>query len=364
MKIGVIREREKGEMRVALTPDVAKLFLKAGFTIYIEKGAGVSAGYSDEEYSSAGCVISNVPLEVLSDADVILKVRPTPKQDKINETEFAKPKSLIIGLLSPHNNSELFDTYKSKEIHAFAMESVPRITKAQSMDALSSQSNLTGYRAVIEGVYHLQQAAPMMMTAAGTITPINVLVLGAGVAGLQAIATAKRLGAIVYAFDVRSAAKEQVESLGGRFISVENAEDLQTAGGYAKEASAEYKAKQQQLIADYVKKSDIVITTALIPGKPAPILVTKAMVENMKSGSVVIDLGAIAGGNCEATEVDKIIEYKNVKIVGDTNIISKLAKDASKLYAKNLYNFVVHLFGKEKKIDWDDEIVKATKITW
>jgi NAD(P) transhydrogenase subunit alpha len=363
MKIGVIREREKGEMRVAITPDVVKLYIKAGFKICIEKGVGISAGYLDEEYKTAGAEISSVPLEILSDADIILKVRPTPKQDKINEIEFAKPGSSIIGFLSHHNNSELIAWYNSKKINAFAMELVPRITKAQTMDALSSQSNLAGYRAVIEGVYHMQQAAPMMMTAAGTIHPIIILVLGAGVAGLQAIATAKRLGAVVYAFDVRLAAKEQVESLGGKFISVEGAKDLQTTGGYAKEASAEYKMKQQQLIADYVKKSDIVVTTALIPGKPAPILVTKEMVEHMKSGSVVIDLAAVAGGNCEATEMDKIIEYKEVKVVGDTNIISKLAKDASKLYAKNLYNFVIHSYGKEKKIDFTDEIVANMLVT-
>ena len=363
MKIGVIREREKGEMRAAITPEVVKLYVKAGFEVSVEKGLGMSAGYHDSEYQEAGADVSSVPLEILSDADIILKVRPTPKQDKINEVEFAKPQSVIMGLLSPHSNVELIDLYNTKKIHAFAIESLPRITKAQSMDVLSSQSNLMGYRAVIEGVYHLQQAAPMMMTAAGTIHPINVLVLGAGVAGLQAIATAKRLGAVVYAFDVRLAAKEQVESLGGKFISIEGAEDLQTSGGYAKEASADYKFKQQQLIADYVKKSDIVITTALIQGKSAPILVTKAMLENMRAGSVVIDLAAIAGGNCEATEVDKIIEHKGIKIVGDTNIISKLAKDASKLYAKNLYNFVMHLYVNKAKIDFEDEIIKATLVT-
>ena len=363
MKIAAIREREKGEMRAAITPETAKLFVKSGFNVCVEKGIGASSGYNDQEYKDAGALVSAVPLEILSDADIVLKVRPSPRQDKINELTFMKSSSMLIGLLSPHSNSELFKLYKTQKIRAFAMELVPRITRAQNMDVLSSQSNLAGYRAVIDAVYHLSSATPMMMTAAGTIKPANVLVLGAGVAGLQAIATAKRLGAVVYASDVRAAAKDQVESLGGKFLVVEGAEDLQTKEGYAKEASDEYKKKQQELVSEVSAKADIIITTALIPGKQAPLLISKKMVENMKPGSVVVDLAAIAGGNCECTELDKIVEYKGVKILGDSNLISKVSNDASRLYAKNLYNFVKHLIGKDKKINLKDEITSEMLVT-
>lgn len=366
MKIGVLKERVADEKRVAVSPATVRAYVDLGFDVFIESEAGIESGFSDEEYETSGARISKIPLEIVSDADLVLKVQPSPRDAENTELSCMKQGSSIIGLLSPFENRELFQSYSKKGINSFSMEFVPRITRAQSMDVLSSQSNLAGYRSVIEASYEYSKIFPMMITAAGTVTPTRVLILGAGVAGLQAIATAKRMGAIVSVFDVRAAAKEQVESLGGTFIEVENDENLETKGGYAKEASAEYKKKQSELIHSEIKRSDIVICTALIPGRRAPILVPKTMVNDMKLGSVIVDLAAINGGNCELTEVDKVVEYNNVKIVGYSNYASRVAADASTLYAKNLLNFVKLLVDKESgsiKINMEDEIIRSSLIT-
>jgi H+-translocating NAD(P) transhydrogenase subunit alpha len=364
MKIGVLKERSANETRVAISPVTAKSYVDMGFKVFIEIGAGVSSGFSNEDFEKAGAIISKVPLEIVGDADLVLKVQPS--YGKNSEKELMKDGAIIIGLLSPFENKDLFKDYNDKKINSFAMEFVPRITRAQAMDVLSSQSNLAGYRAVIEASYEYNRIFPMLITAAGTISPTRVLVLGAGVAGLQAIATAKRLGSIVSAFDVRSAAKEQVESVGGNFVEVPKTQDFETTGGYAKEADEEYKRKQSELIHQEIKKANIVICTALIPGRKAPILVTKQMVEDMKIGSVIVDLAAVNGGNCEVTESDKVIEHNNVKVIGYTNYASRVAANASELYAKNLFNFVKLLIDKDKKnlhINFEDEIIKAALIT-
>lgn len=365
MKIAVLRERAHSENRVAITPDVVRLLKKLDFDICIESGAGEQANYSDYQYQEAGAKISKVLLEILGDADILLKVQPSPTAEKL-ELEYMREGAVIIGMMSPFSNKRYFEQANHKKLNIFAMEFLPRITRAQSMDVLSSQSNLAGYRAVIDASYYYGKIFPMLMTAAGTLTPARVLVLGAGVAGLQAIATAKRLGAIVSAFDVRTAAKEQVESLGANFIEVESDENMESQGGYAKEASEEYKRKQKALIASEVSKANIIITTALIPGKRAPVLITKDMVESMPPGSVIIDLAAIAGGNCEVTQLDEVVEHNGTKIFGSSNILSSIATDASKMYAKNLYNFVQLLFDNQEKqiqINLEDEIIKASLIT-
>lgn len=361
MKIAVLKERAAFETRVALSPETAKAFMRAGFAVCLEKGAGLRAGFSDEEYATAGVTLSSVPLEIVADADIILKVQPSPTSDPINELEFAKPKSVIIGLLAPFANIKLVHSYSEKNITSLAMELLPRITKAQGMDALSSQSNLAGYRAVIEAANCSKSAFPMMMTAAGTISPIKVLVLGAGVAGLQAIATAKRLGAVVSAYDVRYAAKEQVESLGARFIASEEM-NFESKGGYASEVTDEYRQKQAALLSEAASKNDIIIATAQVPGKPAPQLITKSMISSMISGSVVVDLATATGGNVEGSVRDKVVEVGAVTIIGYSNMASHVPHDASRLYAKNLYNFVMHAF-KNNKLDVSDEIVKAMLVT-
>ena len=366
MKIGVLKERVADEKRVAISPATTKSFIELGFKVFVETGAGIEAGFSDGDFEKAGAKISKVPLEILSDADIVLKVQPSPTGSKNTELYSMKSGAIIIGMLSPFENHDLFNNYCKKEITSFAMELVPRITRAQAMDVLSSQSNIAGYRAVIEASNEYNRIFPMMITAAGTISPTRVLVLGAGVAGLQAISTAKRLGAIVTVFDVRSAAKEQVESVGGNFIEVPKTEDFETKGGYAKETDDEYKKKQSDLIHQEIKRSNIVICTALIPGKKAPILVTKQMLDDMKLGSVIVDLAAINGGNCEATELNKIAEYNGIKIIGHANYASKVASNASELYAKNLFNFVKLLHDKDSKsikINLEDEIVRASLIT-
>lgn len=356
MKIAVLKEKASGETRVAVTPDVVKLYIRDGFEVLVEKNAGMQAGFLDNMYIDAGAKISSVPLEIVSDADIILKVQPTPTEDKINEVEFAKKGAVIIGLLSPYSNKFLPQSYAEKGISALAMELVPRITKAQSMDALSSQSNLAGYRAVVEAAYHFKRATPMFMTAAGTITAAKVLVLGAGVAGLQAIATAKRLGAIVYAYDVRVSSKEQVESVGAKFIEVEHSDAFDGKGGYASEVTKDYMKKQEEIIAQYSKKVDIIISTAQIPGKPAPKLISKAMITAMNPGSVLVDLATSTGGNIEGSIKDQTVDIANVKIIGTANLAMNVAYDASRLYAKNLYNLVTHSFA-EGKLKSEDEIV-------
>ena len=367
MKIGVLKERVSDETRVAISPATTKSFVDLGFKVFIETESGVEAGFSDQDFENAGATISKVPLEILSDADIVLKVQPSPKNSKNTELSSMKKGAMVVGMLSPFDNKELFTHYCEKGINSVAMELIPRITRAQSMDVLSSQSNLAGYRAVIEASYEYSKIFPMMITAAGTVSPTRILVLGAGVAGLQAISTAKRLGAIVSVFDVRSAAKEQVESVGGHFIEVPKTQDFETKGGYAKETDDDYKKKQSDLIHQEIKKSNIVICTALIPGRKAPILVTKNMLDDMKIGSVVVDLAAINGGNCEATELNKVITYKNIKIVGYGNYASRVAANASDLYAKNLLNFIKLLHDKNSKslkINLEDEIIKSSLITY
>jgi NAD(P) transhydrogenase subunit alpha len=365
MKIAVLRERAHLEARVAITPDIVKSYKSLGFEIYIENDAGLAADYTNEQYEAAGAKISKILLEILADADIILKVQPTPLTEMV-ELEYAKEEALMIGLMSPYDNKKYFEKAASKKLNIFAMELIPRISRAQSIDVLSSQSNLAGYRAVIDAAYHYKRIFPMLMTAAGTIVPAKVLILGAGVAGLQAVATAKRLGAVVSVFDVRSAVKEQVESLGANFIEVPTDHNMETKSGYAKEVSQEYKDRQQNLIEQEIAKSDIVITTALIPGKKAPVLVTQPMVEKMKYGSVIIDLAAISCGNCELTKLGEVVLYKGVKIIGSENILSNAANDASKMYAKNLFNFIKLIFDeneKQIKLNMQDEIILSSLVT-
>jgi NAD(P) transhydrogenase subunit alpha len=370
MKVGVLKERMSHEKRVAVSPDTVKSLVSLGFDVFIETNAGILAGINDQHYKEAGAKITKNIADTVDDADIILKVQPSPKttSKKENETTLLKKGALVIGMLSPHNNTELFEEYTKKNITSFSLELLPRITRAQSMDVLSSQSNLSGYRAVIDAAYEYGKVFPMMMTAAGTASPARVLVIGAGVAGLQAVATAKRLGAIVSVFDVRTAAKEQVESLGAAFIEVktESQQNLETKGGYAQEASAEYKKKQADLIAETIKKQNIVITTALIPGKEAPKLINAEMVKSMSWGSIIVDLAAVNGGNCALTVPNEITEHNSVKIIGYTNYPSRIPSDASKLYARNLLNFITLLYNKEEKkinLNFDDEIINSCIIT-
>lgn len=364
MKLFVQKESKAGESRIAASPDSVKRLTALGFEVAIVSGAGLNSNFTDEDYKSAGAKIlktSEAP-KALENADVLLAVS-RPEKDS-----YAKMKkgSIAIGMFEPYANAAEFKIPAESGISTFTMEFVPRITRAQSMDVLSSQANLAGYRAVIDAAYELPKAFPMMMTAAGTVTATKLVVLGAGVAGLQAIATARRLGAIVSAFDVRAAAKEQVQSLGASFVEVPSEESGEGTGGYAKEMSDEYKKKQSQVLHDHLKKQDIAISTAQIPGKPAPILITEQMVKDMRQGAVIIDIAASSGGNCELTEPGKIVEKHGVKIVGHTNFPSRVARDASQLYARNLYNFIELLVDKPSKslrINHEDEILKATLIT-
>ncbi|MFT6332849.1 MAG: NAD(P) transhydrogenase subunit alpha [Lentimonas sp.] len=362
MKILVLKESIQGENRVAVTPDLISKYGKMGYEILIESKAGENSGISNEVFQEAGASIVEKISDVIADIDIILKVQ-APTQEEFKDFEKHKKDVVLVGLLNPNQNKSAVEFYKNSGIKAFATELFPRITRAQSMDTLSSQSNLVGYRSVIDGVSQLTSAVPMMMTAAGTVTPAKILILGAGVAGLQAIATAKRLGGVVSAFDVRAAAKEQVQSLGGKFIEVEAQEDGQTKEGYAKEMSEEYKNRQTQVIFDNIIKQDLVIATALIPGRPAPKLITEEMVKNMKTGSVIVDIAAVNGGNCELTEPGKVVVKFGVTIIGHNNFPSRIASDASKLYSKNLYNFVELLTNKEEEkveINLEDEITKAS----
>ena len=363
MKIAIPAEADETEPRVAASPDSVKKMRALGAEVLVEAGAGARAGLPDAEYEAAGAGIAR-GAEVVRDADVILKVRrPTA-----SEAERYKKGALVIGMMDPFGNELALAALAKAGVTAFAMELLPRITRAQGMDVLSSQANLAGYRAVIDAAYEYGRALPMMMTAAGTVPGARVFVMGAGVAGLQAVATARRLGAIVTATDVRPAAKEQVESLGAKFIAVEDAEfkQAETAAGYAKEMSREYQARQAALVAEHIKKQDIVITTALIPGRPAPRLVSAQMVRSMRPGSVIVDLAVERGGNCELAKVGEVAEVGGVKIVGHRNMPGRLAATASSLYAKNLYAFLEILVDKSSKslaVDWDDEIVKATALT-
>ena len=360
MKIGVPKETISGENRVAMSLETCKSFVDAGFDVKIEKGAGSSANISDDQYKQVGAKIASA--KDAFGADFVLKVR-YPNEKEIKEM---KKDANLCCLLDPYNNKETLKKLSSAKINSFSMEFMPRITRAQSMDVLSSQSNIAGYKAVLNGVDKFSRVVPMFMTSAGTIKPAVFCVIGAGVAGLQAIATAKRLGGIVKAFDVRLAAKEQVESLGASFVEVEGAEDLETKEGYAKEASAEYKKKQAEALAKTLEGTDIVISTALIPGRKAPVIVTKKMISKMKDGSVLVDLAAESGGNIEGSEAGKIISKDGVTIIGCKDINSELSETCSNLYAKNLWNFLSPHIDKEKKeivLDFEDETVAGTLIT-
>jgi NAD(P) transhydrogenase subunit alpha len=364
MKIAILRERRANETRVAASPETVKKFVGLGCEVAVEKGAGAGAAYPDAAFKQAGAAIAKDAAAACKDAEVILKVqRPEPA-----ELPNMPKGAVLAAMLDPYRAGDELTAIAKAGLTAFSMELMPRITRAQSMDVLSSQANLAGYKAVIDAAAEYGRAYPMMMTAAGRINPANVMVMGAGVAGLQAIATARRLGAVVHATDVRPAAKEQVESLGGKFVAVEDEEfrQAETAGGYAKEMSDDYKQKQAALIAETLPKMDVVITTAAIPGRPAPKLVSAEMVKSMKPGAVIVDLAVETGGNCELTEPGKVITKHGVKIVGHLNMAGRLAADTSMLYANNLFNFVSLLYDKESKalaIDWEDEIVTGTLVT-
>jgi NAD(P) transhydrogenase subunit alpha len=361
MKIAIAAETDPGEPRVAATPETVKKFIGLGAEVAVEPGAGSKSGVPDADFKAAG---ANVAPNATSGADVVLKVRRPSEA----ELKSYKKGAAVVAIMDPYGNDAALKAMANAGVVAFAMELMPRITRAQSMDVLSSQANLAGYRAVIDGSAEYGRALPMMMTAAGTVPAAKVFVMGVGVAGLQAIATARRLGAIVTATDVRPAVKEQVQSLGAKFIAVEDDEfkQAETAAGYAKEMSKEYQAKQAALVAEHIKKQDIVITTALIPGRPAPKLVSKDMVASMRPGSVIVDLAVERGGNVEGARAGAVVDVNGVKIVGHTNVAGRLAASASALYAKNLLTFLETMIDKNTKalaINWDDEIVKGTALT-
>ena len=364
LNIAIPKESIESEMRVAVSPDTVKKLMELGCSVTIESEAGVTSTFLDHEYKKSGAKISKGFEDTVKGADIILKVQaPSPDEIKV-----IPAKSLLIAMLAPFNNKSILKDCAKAKIDSFSMEFVPRISRAQSMDVLSSQSNLAGYKSVLDAAEYYPHAFPMMMTAAGTIPPAKVFVMGAGVAGLQAIATARRLGAVVSATDVRPVAKEQVESLGASFIAVEDEEfkNAETAGGYAKEMSEAYKEKQAELIEQHIAKQDIVITTALIPGRPAPKLITLAMVKSMKAGSVIVDMAVEAGGNCAGSKAGEVINKGGVTIIGHLNIPSRLAADASALYSRNLLNLlnlIIEIDSGELNIDWDDDIIKGICMT-
>ena len=361
MIIGSISENKEIEKRISITPEIAKKYINLGFEIHLSKNYGKHLGFEEQEYNQYGVKFFDDDKKLIENVDIIIQMGLLDE----DKTSILKANQIFIGVLNPFENKNKLDELAKKKINIFSLELLPRITRAQSMDILSSQANLAGYKAVVESFSIYEKAIPMMMTAAGTIPAAKVLVVGAGVAGLQAIATAKRMGAIVFATDVRAASKEQVESLGGKFLTVEGAENLETESGYAKEASEEFKKKQEELLSDTLKKIDIVICTALIPGKKAPLIIKENMIKNMQPGSVIYDLAAIQGGNVEFSEVDKIIEKNGVKIIGERNILNKLPVSSSSLYAKNVFNFVSNLYDKENKkinINLEDEIISKTII--
>jgi len=359
--IGSVKENLDSEKRISITPETTKKLIDLKFNVFLEKDYGSHLGITEEEYKNQGATLLNSAKEVLEKSDVILKVNYPSDKD----TNSIKDKSILIGQFDPFSDEEILNKLINKGVKVFSLNLLPRITRAQSMDVLSSQANLAGYRAVIESVKEFNKAVPMMMTAAGTITPAKVLVIGAGVAGLQAIATAKRLGAIVSATDVRTVAKEQVESLGGKFLTIEGAENLETTEGYAKEGGEDFKKKQTELLKNSVKKNDIIICTALIPGKKAPRIISEEMVKSMKPGSIVYDLAVGQGGNSAFSKSDIVHVVNGVKVMGSKNILNNLALTASNLYAKNLFNFVSNLCDKDKKdiyINKEDEIISKTLI--
>jgi len=370
MKIAIPKERREHERRVAVSPDTVKNYVSLGFDVTVETGAGDGASIPDAEFANAGAAIAGDAAAALGDADIVLKVqRPIcASEDGPDEIKLMKKGAILIGHLSALQHRDQIAAYEKAGVTAFAMELVPRITRAQAMDVLSSQSNIAGYKAVLDSAHEFGRALPMMMTAAGTIRPARVIVLGAGVAGLQAIATARRLGAVVTGYDVRPAVKEQVESLGAKFLEVDSGatESTETAGGYAKEMGEEYRRKQEEALREAMKKQDIAICTALIPGKPAPVLISEDMVKTMRPGSVIVDLAVEQGGNCPISEFGKVVTKHGVHIVGYANVASRLAEDASAMYAKNLLNFVTPLIDRETqsiKIDWEDEIITGSLVT-
>ena len=361
MKIASILENQNIEKRIAITPEIAKKYISLGIEVSLCKNYAKHLGINDDEYIEFGVSILNDEKEIINSTDVIVQLGLLDD----NKSTLLRENQTFIGVLNPYNNKDKIKDLVKKNINTFSLELLPRITRAQSMDVLSSQANLAGYKAVVESFANFEKAIPMMMTAAGTIPAAKVLVVGAGVAGLQAIATAKRMGAIVFATDVRMASKEQVESLGGKFLTVEGAENLETEGGYAKEATDDFKKKQEELLSETLKKIDIVICTALIPGKKAPVIIKEDMINNMNAGSIIYDLAAIQGGNTAHTKVDEIVNRNNVKIMGESNILNKLPISASNLYAKNVFNFVSNLYDKENKkinINLEDEIIEKTLI--
>ena len=361
MKIVSLLEDKNLEKRIAVTPDIAKKYIDLGFELLLQEDYGKHLGFRDDLYKNVGVKFSKDEKDLINNADLIIQLGLFSE----NKLKLIKEGQSLIGVLNPYDNKTTLENLAKKNINIFSLEKLPRITRAQSMDILSSQANLAGYKAVVESFAKFEKAIPMMMTAAGTVPAAKVLVVGAGVAGLQAIATAKRMGAIVYATDVRMASKEQVESLGGKFLTVEGAENLETEAGYAKEASEDFKKKQEDLLAQTLKKIDIVICTALIPGKKAPIIINEKMIDGMQPGSVIYDLAAIQGGNTAFSEVDKIVEINGVNILGEKNILNKLPVSASNLYAKNIINFVINLYDKENNkinINLEDEIIEKTLI--
>jgi len=361
MKICSISENKKYEKRISVTPETAKKYISLGLEVSLIENYGLHLGYDDNQYKELGVNIIKDEKELINKSDIIVQLALL-SDDK---SSLVKENQTLIGLFNPYNNKDKINNLSKKNINIFSLELLPRITRAQSMDVLSSQANLAGYKAVIDSFSNFEKAIPMMMTAAGTIPPAKVLVVGAGVAGLQAIATAKRMGAIVFATDVRITSKEQVESLGGKFLTIEGSENSETEGGYAKEASEEFKKKQEELLGETLKKIDIVICTALIPGKKAPLIIKESMINNMQPGSVICDLAAAQGGNTAYTEADKIIDKNGIKIIGETNILNKLPVSASSLYSKNVFNFVSNLYDKESKkinINLEDEIIAKTII--
>ncbi len=370
MRIAIPLERRAHERRVAATPDTVKKFVALGFEVAVEADAGRASRILDDAYRAAGAQIVTDAAALLGNADLVLKVqRPLlVGEGGVNELGMMRRGTLLVGMLAPFADPEAVQQYAAAGIDTLALELVPRITRAQGMDVLSSQSNLAGYRAVLEAAYVYDRAMPMMMTAAGTVAPARVMVLGAGVAGLQAIATARRLGAIVSATDVRPAAREQVESLGGKFVMVESEETAlaETAGGYAREMSEDYKRRQAELVAATLKKQDIAICTALIPGRKAPTLITDEMVHSMRPGSVIVDMAVEQGGNCTLSRPGEVVEINGVSIIGHLNIPSRLSADTSALYARNLLNFVTPMVDTETPrlaVDWQDEIYSATVLT-
>ena len=357
MKIGILKETKKGEKRVSISPNIAKQLVEKGFELIVEEDAGTSSSFKDSEYSEIGATIEKRGV-VFKESDVLIKINPFDEED----LKLVDKGQILMSQLYHKSNTELIEAIAAKGATAFSMDAMPRITRAQDMDVLSSQNNLAGYKAVIRGAYEMTKIFPLMMTAAGTITPSRVLIYGVGVAGLQAIATAKRLGAVVEATDIRTETKEQAESLGAKFISVDN-EGEESEGGYAKEASEDYARRQKEAVNESLFKADLVITTAMVPGRKSPVLITGEQVSNMKNGAVIIDLAAAQGGNCELSKMNETVIHNGVKIIGTTISPESVSTNASDLYAKNMLNFIVHLTeNNEFKWDLEEEITDGTLI--